>query len=383
MAMGSLMNSLAVLMLKGDGTFWMPAKGSTTAGEVDWLFYFIFYISLFFFALIVVLMVLFAVKYRRRPGREESEETAHHNLALELIWSLIPLALVIAIFWAGFKVYLNMSVPPQNAYEIRVTAMKWQWLFTYPNGWVDAELHAPKGVPVKLTMTSDDVIHSLYVPDFRMKKDVVPGRYTTTWFKAEDVGEHYLFCAEYCGTEHSGMVTRVVIHEQEDYLDWLASAADFYEELPPAEAGEQMVKKYGCTQCHNVDGRASTGPALNDLFGREEQLTGNQTVLVDDNYVRSSILDPGAEIVRGYQAVMPTYQGKIKDKEIDWIIAYLKDISEHYEEPELFAGDPSDEVVDDSEGTGDEDAAASDGAEQSLVDGDEMESETHTEAGQA
>ncbi|MBN2081767.1 cytochrome c oxidase subunit II [bacterium] len=347
----SLQHSLAVLLFQGDGSFWMPPKGSTTAAEVDWLFYFIFWVSMFFFTLIVTLMVVFLVRYRRRPGREEADELPHHNLALELVWSIIPLGLVVVIFWVGFQAYLNMSTAPPNAYEIRVTGMKWQWLFTYPNGWADSELHAPKGVPIKLTMTSEDVIHSLYIPDFRLKKDVVPGRYTSAWFQADEVGEHNLFCAEYCGKEHSSMLSRVIIQEPEDYLAWLENAAAFYDELPPVEAGAEMLKKYGCVQCHHVDSTASTGPPLNDLFGREEQLAGSQTITVDENYVRQSILEPDAEIVRGYQNVMPTFQGKIKDKEIDWIIAYLKDISSHYEQPELLLGTPEAEAGEAAEAT--------------------------------
>lgn len=345
MGLGNLMNGMAILLLQDGGSFWMPPQSSTTAAEVDWLFFFIFYLSIFFFAIIVSLTVLFAIRYRRRPGREDPDEMVHHNLALEVTWSIIPLILVIAIFWAGFKAYMNMATPPPNSYEIRVTGQKWQWLFTYPNGWVDGELHAPAGIPVKLVMTSEDVIHSLYVPDFRMKKDVVPGRYTTTWFEAPEVGEHNLFCAEYCGTEHSGMITRVIIHEPADYLTWLENAASFYEEMPPAEAGAEMISRFGCAQCHSVEGKAGTGPPLDNLFGREELLKGDKTVMVDENYIRRSILDPNVELVRGYQGVMPTFQGRIKDQEIDWVIAYLKQISEHYEEPLLMPIEELDETA--------------------------------------
>jgi len=355
-SIGAIVNCLALALLQ-DGNFWMPSESSTTAAEVDWLFWFIFWIAAFFFAVIVVLMVLFVARYRARPGHE-AVETAHHNLALEIAWSVIPLILVIIIFWIGFKSYMDMSTPPPSAYEIRVTGQKWRWLFTYPSGWVDAELHVPAGVPVKLVMTSEDVIHSLYIPAFRLKKDVVPGRYNTAWFEATEPGEYNIFCAEYCGTEHSGMITRVVVHDRQGYLDWLANAESFYDEMAPADAGKEMLGKYGCVQCHNTDGTAHTGPPLNDLFGHEVTLANGATVPVDENYIRNSILDPSSQVVKGYQAVMPTFQGKVKDKEIDWIIAYLKSISKYYEEPQLLP-EASDAGQRDGEG---EDAASADSA---------------------
>jgi len=356
--LGALLGSLAIALLQDGEGFWMPPESSTTAREVDWLFWFIFWIASFFFAVIVVLMVLFVVRYRARPGHV-AQQTAHHNLALELTWTVIPLILVIVIFWIGFKSYMDMSTPPPTAYEIRVTARQWQWWFTYPNGWGDQELHAPKGIPVKLVMTSEDVIHSLYIPAFRLKKDVVPGRYTTAWFEADQTGEYYLFCAEYCGMEHSGMVTRVVIQEPQDYLDWLAKAESFYDEMPPVEAGEQMLGKYGCVQCHHTDGSVGTGPHLNDLFGTQVKLVDGSMVEADENYIRKSILDPGSQVVSGFQPVMPTFQGKIKDKEIDWVIAYLKSISQYYEEVQL--------IEEPAEGAGE-------GGEQPAADAAEPES---------
>jgi cytochrome c oxidase subunit 2 len=361
-SLGAFVNGLALALLQ-DGSFWMPPESSTAAAEVDWLFWFIFWISAFFFAVIVVLMVLFVARYRRRPGHH-AVETAHHNLALEIAWSVIPLILVISIFWIGFKSYLDMSTPPPNAYEIRVIGQKWKWLFQYPNGWTDQELHVPVGVPVKLVLTSEDVIHSLYIPAFRLKKDAVPGRYNTAWFEATEPGEYNVFCAEYCGKEHSGMVTRVVVHDRQGYLDWLAKAESFYDEMPPAEAGKEMLGKYGCVQCHNTDGSANTGPPLNDAFGHEVTLADGSTVQVDENYVRNSILDPASQVVKGYQAVMPTFQGKVKDKEIDWIIAYLKSISKYYEEPQIL---PETEDTGEAGDGGEGEAAAEDAQDENAA----------------
>ena len=194
-----------------DGSLWMPPPVSTVAGHVDWLFYFILGVSTFFFLLIVALMVLFVVRYRRREG-QGAEVSPSHNTALEVIWTVIPIVVVIVIFIFGFKGFLDMATPPANAYEIQVEAQKWSWSFTYPSGYVDSNLHVPVNRPVKLVMRSADVIHSLYVPAFRIKRDVVPGRYATAWFEATEPGEYDLFCAEYCGTSHSDMLAHVVVH---------------------------------------------------------------------------------------------------------------------------------------------------------------------------
>ncbi len=347
--------SMALALLQADG-FWMPGRGSTTAGGVDWLFYFILAISAIFFIGIVVVMALFVFRYRARPGHRE-QQTASHNLPLELTWSIIPLLLVIVIFWFGFTTYLNQSTPPQNSLEVMVTAQKWNWLFTYANGWVDEELHVPAGRPVTLVMTSEDVIHSFYVPDFRLKKDVVPGRYTKAWFEAIEPGEHQIFCAEYCGTEHSSMLSRVVVHTAADYEQWLETAGAFYEQLPPAEAGAEMLRKFGCVQCHSVDGSAGTGPTLKDIYGQTHQFTDGTSAAVDENYIRDSILNPLDKVRQGYQGVMPTFQGKITDQEISWIIAAIKAYS-GVEEPmpaEETGAEPSGEdapAAEDVEDTG-------------------------------
>ncbi len=194
-----------------DGSFWMPPQVSTVAHSVDWLFNFILAISVFFFILITLVMVIFVLKYRRREG-QTAQASPSHNLPLELTWTAIPLVLVIIIFFFGFKGFLDMATPPANAYEVMVEGQKWNWSFTYPNGYVDQNLHVPVDRPVQLVMSSADVIHSLYVPAFRIKMDVVPGRYTKVWFEATEPGEYDLFCAEYCGTSHSDMLALVIVH---------------------------------------------------------------------------------------------------------------------------------------------------------------------------
>jgi cytochrome c oxidase subunit 2 len=223
---------------------------------------------------------------------------------------------------------MNMYVPPEDAYQVNVHAQKWSWEFEYPNGYVDAELHIPIDVPVMLTMTSQDVIHSFYVPAFRIKKDVVPGRYNKTWFRPTLAGEFTVFCAEYCGQQHSDMVTRCIVHEPGEFEKWLENASNLLERMSPVEAGELLFLKRGCTQCHSVDGSGGTGPTLKGVFGHEQVLADGSRVAVDENYIRESILEPMAKVAAGFDPVMPTYQGRLKDREIDAVIAYIKSLKD-------------------------------------------------------
>jgi len=201
-------------------TFWLPRQGSTVASEIDASWGIVYWLSVFFFALITFLLVYFIVRYRARPGYRMGD-SPEHNTPLEVFWSVVPTLIVIYLFWIGYKGYLNMATPPQNAYEVLVNGQKWNWLFTYPNGHVDPELHVPVDTPVRLVMTSSDVIHSFYVPDFRIKRDVVPGRYNKLWFEAVEPGTHDVFCAEYCGTNHSTMLAKLVVHQRADFDKWL------------------------------------------------------------------------------------------------------------------------------------------------------------------
>ena len=320
---GLLLARIAMGPDPDDGSFWMPPQVSTVARSVDWLFNFILAISVFFFILIVVVMVVFVVKYRRREG-QQAESSPSHNTALEITWTVIPVIIVIVIFFFGFKGYLDMATPPANAYEVLVEGQKWKWSFTYPNGYVDENLHVPVDRPVRLVMSSSDVIHSLYVPAFRIKMDVVPGRYSKAWFEATEPGEYDLFCAEYCGTSHSDMLAHVIVHPPGEFETWLEKASNFLETMTPVDAGRKLFQVRGCQQCHSMDGSAKTGPTLLGVFGRTENLVDGGTVTVDENYIRESILEPNARVVAGFEPVMPTYQGRLKDAEIMAIIEYLK-----------------------------------------------------------
>ena len=314
------------LLAQAHGSFWLPGQDSTTAAAMDSVFYLILAVCAVFFTLVVGLAAFFVVRYARRPG-VAPVKTATHNLALELFWSAIPLLIVGVIFWQGFAAYMDMVNPPQGCYEIRVTGQQWSWLFTYPNGYSDENLHVPVDEPVKLIMTSTDVNHGLSIPAFRVKMDLVPGRYTTTWFRAVRPGSYPLLCTEYCGNDHYDMLASVVVHPQGEFDKWLKQAADYLSALPPAKAGEILYQRRGCLQCHPIDPNktvVSVGPPLRNVFGKTHSLADGSTVVVDDNYIRESILEPQAKVRAGYPPVMSTYKGQLSDNEITALIEYIK-----------------------------------------------------------
>jgi len=317
--------SAAGLWAQGDGPFWLPPPDSTTAETVDGLMYFLLYVSLFFFALIVGLMLLFVILYRRRPGHKQ-RPAPKSSLALELTWTLIPLVIVVIIFYWGFTGYMEMRLPPREHYEIEVVGRQWSWLFKYGNGHIDSDLHVPVDRPVQLLMRSEDVIHSLWIPDFRVKMDLVPGRYTKTWFKATKPGMHALFCAEYCGTRHGDMTAAVIVHEPGQFEVWLEDAARAAADMTPAQRGEYLYNRLGCFGCHSLDGTARTGPSLRGIFGQTHRFTDGSEATVDENYIRQSILDPSAKVREGFRDQMNSYQGQVSDEDIAAIIALIKSL---------------------------------------------------------
>ena len=318
------MRSLSLLAFTDD-SFWMPPPGSSVAPQVDWIFNVLLGVSTFFFVLIVTLMVVFVFRYRRRPGVVMAAAPSH-STTLEIIWSVIPIAIVAFIFYYGLATYMEIMTQPRNGYDIRVTAQKWNWRFTYPNGHSDGDLHVPVDEPVRLTMSSNDVIHSFYVPDFRVKMDVVPGRYTKTWFCATGVGEHGLYCTAYCGTGHSDMLARVVVQSRADFDKWLSEADKELNNLPPVERGKRLYEKNRCTQCHSIDGTRIRGPSFKGIYGQRVDFEGGTSGTVDDNYIRESILDPGAKIVLGYVNEMPTFKGQLSDDDISALIEFIKSL---------------------------------------------------------
>ncbi|HWO42745.1 MAG TPA: cytochrome c oxidase subunit II [Candidatus Eisenbacteria bacterium] len=315
-----------------------PEQASTIAPRVDALYFYLVAISVFFSALIFTLVIYFAVKYRRRSENEPPPPLIPDSLALEIIWIVIPLALALIAFFWGARVYYAMARPPDDALEVFVVGRQWMWKFQHPDGQREInELHVPRGRPVKLTLASEDVIHSFFVPAFRVKHDVIPGIYTTVWFEATKTGSFHLFCAEYCGTQHSGMIGRVVVLEPDQYEAWLggltagppataalgkpADAATG----SPAARGQQLFQSLGCEVCHQME-RQGIGPVLTGLFGTKVRLQSGETVTADENYIRESILNPQAKITAGFQPLMPPFQGRINEDEMIQLIAYIKSL---------------------------------------------------------
>ncbi len=290
------------------------------ATQVDGLFFFLVGVSVFFATLIFIVIIVFAVKYRRRSEDERPQEI-HSDLRLEILWTVIPLGLTLVMFVWGAKLFFIINDPPANSLEINVVAKQWMWKVQHPDGQLEIdELHIPVGRPVKLTMTSQDVIHDFFVPAFRVKKDVLPGRYTTVWFEATTPGEYHLFCSQYCGTQHSGMIGRIVVMPVTEYQAWLSGGATG---VSMATAGERLFQRLGCNTCHLESG-AGRGPSLAGLFGKTVKLAGGNSVTADETYIRESIVNPQAKIVAGYEPIMPVFKGLISEDGILQILAYLK-----------------------------------------------------------
>jgi len=301
-----------------------PDAASTYASDVDALFFFLIAISVVFGILIATLLVVFAVRYKRKDAAEQGE-VVPSPLWLELTWSLIPLGIVMVVFVWSAQLFFKVHRVPKDAIEISVVGKRWMWKAQHVTGQREInELHVPVGVPIRLTLTSEDVIHSFFVPAFRMKKDAVPGRYNTAWFEAKEPGEYHLFCAEYCGTKHSQMIGRIVVMEPAAFQAWLAGGA---EGVSMAEAGEQLFQKYACITCHRADS-GGRGPNLDGVFGREVELQGGARVVADAEYIRESIVTPVARITAGYQPIMPSFKGQLSEEQVLQLIAYIETLGE-------------------------------------------------------
>jgi cytochrome c oxidase subunit 2 len=298
-----------------------PVQASTFAPDVDNLTMFLVAVSIFFTVLIFAAIFIFAIKYRRR-SEQELPGITHTGLALEIVWSVIPFGLTMVMFTWGASILFKMSRPPENTKQIYVVGKQWMWKVQHMEGRREInELHVPVGRPIKLTMTSEDVIHSFYMPAFRVKLDVVPGRYGELWFEPTKTGKFHLFCAEYCGTKHSGMIGWIHVMEPQEYQAWLSGGG----EGSLAQSGQKLFEDLACTNCHKSD---NTGrcPNLTELFGKKVQLADGRTVTVDEAYIRESILTPGAKVVAGYQPIMPTFQGLVTEENVLQLIEYIKSI---------------------------------------------------------
>lgn len=300
----------------------LPDRASSVAGEVDAIYYFLVLISLVFGGIIVLGLIYSAIRYRK--GTKNSRANAvNEHLGLELAWSLIPLAIAIGIFVWSSRVFINMHVAPKDAMEVYVVGKQWMWKIQHPQGNREINtLHVPVGKPVKLIMTSQDVIHSFYIPAFRIKQDVLPGRYTTQWFQATKPGEYHLFCAEYCGTSHSGMIGKVVVMEPAEYEQWLSGAVG---STGMASTGQLLFQQFGCQACHKSEA-GQRGPSLDGLYGSEVKLSNGKTVIADQEYIRESIVNPAAKIVAGYQVLMPMYGTQLTQEQLNQLVEYVKSL---------------------------------------------------------
>jgi len=300
-----------------------PQQASAQASQVDGVYFFLVAVTAFFSLLIATLIAVFAVKYRRRND-DEVGAAIHGSLALEMLWTIIPLGIVMVMFAWGAKVFFDLYRAPAGAMEIFVVGKQWMWKVQHPDGQREInELHVPVGRPVKLIMGSEDVIHSFYIPDFRVKADVIPGRYNTLWFEATKPGRYHLFCAEYCGNQHSGMIGSVVAMEPSDFQAWLGGGAA---SDSPVAAGEKLFTSLACITCH-TEGSGARGPVLTGLVGTEVELADGRTVVADDAYLRESIVNPQAKVVAGFQPIMPTFQGLVTEEQLLQLIAYVKSLS--------------------------------------------------------
>src|SRR5438128_1444859 len=309
-----------------------PPQASTLASKVDAVFFYILGVCLFFTLLIATLVLYFGIKYRRRSDAEQPRPMLG-SLRLEIAWTVIPLLLALSMFAWGSSVYYEIITPPEDAMQVYVVARQWMWHLQHMGGQREINtLHIPVGKPVKLTMTSQDVIHSFYVPEFRVKQDVLPKRYTTLWFEATRPGRFHLFCAEYCGTNHSAMVGKVIALEPTRFQEWLNERSDG----SLADEGRKLFFKLQCIVCHNRESQRA--PLLEELYLKRVPLENAAPVIADEEYLRESILNPRAKIVAGFQPIMPPYQ--LKEEEVTQLIAFIKSLGPGETPSRIEKGEP-------------------------------------------
>ena len=300
-----------------------PQQASTMAPRVDALYFYLVAVTIVFSLLIAIAILYFAIKYRRR-SESELPHGIEGSLKLEIAWSVIPLLFTLTFFFWGTSIFFAMNRPPDDAIEISVVGKQWMWKFQHADGQREInELHVPIGRPVRLVRASEDVIHSFYVPAFRLKRDVLPGRVATLWFEATKPGRYHLFCAEYCGTKHSGMIGWIEVMEPTEFQAWLAGGSGS-ESL--ASAGAKLFQQHACNTCHRPDSLAR-GPNLEGLYGKPVTLADGRTVVADESYIRESIVMPNAKLVAGFQPLMPTFQGLISEEGLLQLVAYVKSLS--------------------------------------------------------
>ncbi|MEW6756499.1 MAG: cytochrome c oxidase subunit II [Candidatus Latescibacterota bacterium] len=303
-----------------------PEQASTIAGQVDALYFLLLGLAVLFGLATFVVLVVFALRYRRR-GEGERPRPIHGSLVLELAWTIIPMFMALGVFTLGAGVFFRMQRPPADPLNVYVVGKQWMWKVQHEAGKREInELHVPIGTPVQVTLTSEDVIHDFYVPAFRVKQDAVPGRYTSLWFEATKLGEYHLFCAEYCGTQHSGMIGKVIVMEPAAFQAWL-TADPQSSAATVVEAGARQFERLGCQSCHRHDD-SGRGPSLRHLMGSTVRLASGEVVNVDEAYVRQSILRPRSQVVTGYETIMPVYEGQISEETLLQLVSYIRSLGE-------------------------------------------------------
>src|SRR6266550_346613 len=301
----------------------VPESASTVSGKVDALYFYLCGVTVFFTLLISSVLIFFVIKYRRRMPNEIPRPVAGSH-KLETIWSVIPFIISMSMFAWGAQIYFQNSRPPKNANEIYLVGKQWMWKIQHSTGQREInELHVPAGRKIKMIMTSEDTIHDFFIPAFRIKADVLPGRYTTQWFEATKPGTYHLFCAEYCGMNHSGMIGSIIVMQPSEFDNWLSGNAA---QQSPAVAGQQLFQSLGCVSCHGATGEGGRGPALAGLFGRQVFLANGQTLVADEAYVRESIENPQAKLVTGFSPIMPTFQGQVTPEQLIQIMSFIKSL---------------------------------------------------------
>ncbi len=303
----------------------MPTEATKIASQVDSLYSFLLISSLIGCLLLIGGMIYFVGKYKRKTNNDKTAYITHNSF-LEFLWSFIPLVLFLLIFAWGWKVYHDMRTMPENAFEIHVVGKQWIWEFEYKSGVKTVnEFTVPVNTPIRLIMTSEDVIHSFYVPSFRIKQDVVPGRYSQLWFESTKLGDFHVFCAEYCGTSHSGMLAKVKVVSKEDFEAWMIENHS-EGELTLAQRGAKLYASKTCIGCHSTNGSPMTGPTFKGIWGRTDEMDDGQKITIDENYVRESILQPTAKTVKGFaKGAMPSFQGQVSEDELKALIEFLKE----------------------------------------------------------
>jgi len=308
-------------------TSWVPLfpeQASTFAWQVDALYFYLIAVSVAFSIPIVAAIFFFALKYREKVKFATPDEI-HGSMVLETVWSIIPFIISMTIFLGGAIIYFNQYTPPDDAMEIYVVGKQWMWKMQHETGQREInELHVPVGRKIKLTMTTEDVLHDFFIPAFRTKADVVPGRYTYMWFEATKPGKYHLYCAEYCGLNHSGMGGWIYVMEQRDFDNWLSGNVSGQ---TPVEAGKDLFEnKLGCASCH-AGGPQQRGAKLEGIFNSDVKLVGGQSVKADEQYIRNSILNPASQVVEGFQPIMPTFKGQVTEEQLNSLVAYIKSLT--------------------------------------------------------